>query len=347
MSSSTQITTLQQAFEQFERGSVRVPVHEIDAARDVQKQLRAAVEEALGQLCIRTFLAGSYRRKTQAVHLKDLDIVVVLDDPAGELRVSPSAALALTKNVAVTCALVGGATTKCRAVQCDLPGYSFWADLVPALEDGAGGLLLAYVDRKEGIEEWRPADPEGQTAACQEKNAQTEGVYVPVTRICKYWNGSFTSSPEQEKPLPSYLAEAILQDALSEPTGWPDAALAFFENAERHLSLPWPSVPCPGTSADCVDEKLESDRRVRALALVEQALVHARAAAGASDDAQALDAWAMVFGPAFPAPSTDPRGVAKAIGAGRATLVGTGVSATSEGQRPIPARSHGPARGQS
>jgi hypothetical protein len=321
-------------------------VHEIDAAKEAQKELRAAVEEALGELCIRTFLAGSYRRRTQAVHLKDLDIIVVLNDPTGELRRSPNAALALTKRVGLTCDLVGSATTKCRAVECELMGYSFWADLVPALDDGDGGLFLAYVDRKEGIEEWRLADPEGQTAACQEKNSDTGGAYVPATRICKYWNGSFTSSSKQEKPLPSYLAEAILHDALSGPTEWADAALAFFENAQHHLSLQEPSVPCPGASNDFVDEKLDDQRRLRALGLVEEALVHARAASRASDNDEALDAWARVFGPAFPAPSTDPGRVAKAIRTGRATLVGTGVSATSEGRRPIPARSHGAARQQ-
>ncbi len=195
MTSMTGIRTLQQAFEQFERDSVRVPVHEIDAAKKAHKELRAAVEEALGESCIRTFLAGSYRRRTQAVHLKDLDIIVVLDDLTGELRRSPNAALAMMKTVGQTCDLVSSATTKCRAVECELTGYSFWADLVPALDDGVGGLLLAYVDRKEEIEEWRLADPEGQTAACQEKNSETDGAYVPVTRICKFWNGSFTSSP--------------------------------------------------------------------------------------------------------------------------------------------------------
>jgi hypothetical protein len=347
MTNITGITTLQQAFEQFERNSVRVPAHEIDAAKMVQKKLRATVEEALGELCIRTFRAGSYRRRTQAVHLKDLDIIVVLDDPTGELRRSPNTALSLMKRVGLTCHLVSGAMTKCRAVECELLGYPFWADLVPALDDGTSGLLLAYVDHKEGIEEWRFADPEGQTVACQEKNTETGDLYVPVTRICKYWNGSFTSSPKQEKPLPSYLAEAILHDAVSSPTEWAHAALAFFENAQHHLSLQEPSVPCPGASNDFVDEKLEDQRRLRALGLVEGALVHARTAVQASDEDERLDAWARVFGPAFPAPSTDPSRVTKAIRTGRATLVGPGVSPTSEGRRPIPARSHGVAGQQS
>jgi hypothetical protein len=260
------ISTVQQAFEEFERTSVRVPDAENQAAKRVQTDFRDAVEKALDTFYADSFLTSSYRRKTQAVRLKDLDIIIVLNDPTGELRASPSGALALMKSAAHTYSLVSHVDVKCRAVECELAGHSFWADLVPALEDGRGGLLLAYVDKKESIEEWRPADPKGQVAACQAKNAATDGIYVPVTRICKFWNQSFTSSPSQEKPMPSYLVEAILHDALSGSCDWADAVLAFFQNAEHHLSLPYPSVPCPGKSTDYVDEKLKDARRVRALA---------------------------------------------------------------------------------
>lgn len=346
MPSTTRMTT-QEAFEEFERKHVRVPDQENAAAKQLQYELRAALKRELGERHGRSFLAGSYARKTQAVHLKDLDIIIVLNDPDGQLLASASGTLALMKSVAIRFEPVIQARTKCRAVECELAGVGFHADFVPALEEGRGGLLLAYVDRDEQIDEWRPADPEGQTKAGQEKNVETGGAYVPVSRIGKFWNQSFTSSPDQEKPLPSYYVEAILHDALWAPTGWPEAVLSFFENAHRHLSLPWPSIPCPGASDDHVDEQLENDRRLRALALVEEALVHARAARDANDDDAARDAWAKVFGQAFPAPSTDPQAVGRALGARKATVVGAGVSPKPTGHRPIPARSHGRARRQS
>ena len=341
------ISTVQQAFEEFERTSVRVPDVENQAAKRVQAAFRDAVQKALGAWYADSFLAGSYRRKTQAVHLKDLDIIIVLNNPTGELRASPSGALALMKRAAHTYNLVSHVEVKCRAVECELTGHSFWADLVPALEDGRGGLLLAYVDKKEGIEEWRPADTKGQVAACQAKNAATVGVYVPVTRICKFWNQSFTSSPSQEKPVPSYLVEAILYDALSRSCDWADAVLAFFENAERHLSLPYPSVPCPGKSTDYVDEKLEDARRLKALAKVQTILPYVRAAANEPDPYKAMDAWVPVFGPSFPAPSTKPGLIAKALRNRTATVLGAGVSVSPTGRQPIPVRSHGPARTES
>lgn len=334
------IMTVQQAFEDFERRHARVPDAQNRLAQTVQADFRSAVEDGLGARHQKSFLAGSYRRKTQAVRLKDLDIVFILNDFDGQLSASASGTLALMKEVAWAYGPVVSVRTKCRAAECRLTGYEFWVDAVPALPDDAGGLLLPYVNAEEDADDWRPADPDGQTTACQRKNDQTDGAYVPVTRVVKHWNQSFVSSPSQEKPLPSYLAEAILYDALGGPCEWADAALAFLERAQHDLSLPWPSVPCPGKTTDHVDEKLENDRRLRALSKVQAVLPDARAAAVEPDPKTAMELWARVFGPSFPAPSNHPALLGQAIREGAVTVVGTGVAATPKGRRHIPARSH-------
>jgi hypothetical protein len=340
------IKTVQQAFEAFERDSVRVPERENQDAKRVQREFRQAIKEELGPLYADSFLAGSYRRKTQAVHLKDLDIIVVLNDPTGEFAASAKATLYAMKAVAKAYAAVAVTRVKCRAVECELDGHPYWLDFVPALGDGEDGLLLAYNSDDEGLDEWRSADPEAQTQACIDKNAQTDGIYILVTRVCKYWNQSFVSSSSQKKPMPSYLVEAILHDALSRPGEWAHAVLAFFERAQHHLQTPSPTVPCPGDPENYVDEKLEDDRRLLALAKVEVALADARAAVAESDPGKAMDAWVKVFGPAFPAPSTHPSRIAQALKTGAATVGGTGITPFPSGRRPIPARSHGPARRQ-
>ena len=341
------ISSQQDAFEQFERKHVRVPEAENADAKKVEAEFRAALEEALGDIYAASFLAGSYRRKTQAVHLKDLDIILVLNDPTGKFRASAKATLVYLKDVVTVYDPVTTRRVKCRAVECELDGYTFWADIVPALVDTDGGLLLAYNNEEEGVDEWRPAGPKGQTQACSDKNAATDGAYVPVTRICKFWNGSFTSSPSQEKPVPSYWVESVLHNALDAPCDWPTAVVAFFENAQRHLSSPWPTVPCPGDPENYVDEKLDNQRRLNALAKVEAILPTVQAAAASTDLNEALELWGRVFGPAFPAPSTSDEAVAKALKKRTATVSGTGVTALPTGRRPIPARSHGPARPKS
>lgn len=335
------ISTVQQAFEEFEREHVRVPDVENTAAKKVQQEFRDAMEAALVELYAESFLAGSYRRKTQSEHLKDLDIIIVLNDPTGELRASAKRTLEMLKRHAPAYGPVIGREVKCRAVECELDGYTFWADLVPALTDGQGGLLLAYWNRDTGEDEWRSADPKAQTRACADKNRETNGVYVPVTRTGKYWNQSFTSSPSDEKPVPSYYVEAILHDAIAAECEWAQALTWFFERAREHLQNPRPSIPCPGAPAGTwVDENLDPERRMKAAVKVEEALGHARRAMAEPDAGKAMDHWAKVLGPAFPSPSTHPSLIAEALKGGTARLVGSGVSATPVGRKPIPARSH-------
>ncbi len=332
-------TTVHQAFKQFEAEHVRVPDKENAQAKKVHPDFRDAVAGALGNRYQDSFLAGSYRRKTQSEHLKDLDIIIVLNDPDGEYRRSAKGTLEAMSQAATAYDLVAGREVKCRAVECTLTGYPFWVDLVPALETN-GVIELAYVNKDTGEDEWREADPRGQTKACSDKNDQTDDIYVPAVRICKFWNQSFTSLPTDKKPLPSYYVEAILADAIDEPVDFPEAVFRFLERALDHLNNPGPSIPCPGAPGTYVDEQLDDDRRQRAAAKVEDALSHARRAMAADDPDEAKDHWARVFGPSFPAPCNNTAGLASAMDRGRATVVGTGASASSSGRVTIPARSH-------
>lgn len=61
------ITTVQQAFEEFEKQTVQVPTGQNDRAKDLHPDIRDAVKADLGELFNRAFLSGSYARKVQAV----------------------------------------------------------------------------------------------------------------------------------------------------------------------------------------------------------------------------------------------------------------------------------------
>lgn len=82
MASTQRIESVQQAFEQFEQQIVRVPKAENDSAKEVHPQIRETIRQELPEH-VETFLSGSYSRKVQVVRLKDIDIIVVLEDPAG------------------------------------------------------------------------------------------------------------------------------------------------------------------------------------------------------------------------------------------------------------------------
>ncbi len=84
---SSEFQSVHEAFERFENEVVRVPKAENDEAKRVHPKIRGTLERELPEH-LETFLSGSYGRRVQAVRLKDIDIIVVLDDPDGRFAAS-------------------------------------------------------------------------------------------------------------------------------------------------------------------------------------------------------------------------------------------------------------------
>ena len=100
-----QVALVQQAFEHFEREAVRVPPQDNEATKQVQKQIRDHLARELEEL-LATFLSGSYSRRVQVVRLHDIDIIVVVEDPAGVFSASAAAALTAIGDAARSCDVV-------------------------------------------------------------------------------------------------------------------------------------------------------------------------------------------------------------------------------------------------
>jgi hypothetical protein len=327
------IESQQQAFEKFEKDSVRVPDSENREAKKVHPEIRGTLEEHLEEV-IKTFLSGSYSRKVQVVRLNDVDVIVVLADPDGTFAASAGAALQWIRKAAKDSDLVRRTKLGVRAVKLFLHGHEFTVDLVAALESGGGeeGLLLARHLPDEGYDDWQLLNPKGQRQAARDKNRETDGVYVPAVRIIKFWIEGVG------KPLRSYHGEAILWHALTSPAGYPEAVVRFFDEAYARLA-PNARTPDPGTpAADPVDHRLEDDERAAARSKVEKARRIAHRAFESDDLGEALGLWTEVFGPAFPAPSTSSERIAGALSSGAAGIRGTGVR-PGRGREVVPARS--------
>jgi hypothetical protein len=327
------ISTVQQAFEEYEK-KVRVPPEQANRAKEVHPEVRAAVEKDLGELFNRAFLAGSYARKVQtAPNLKDVDIIFVLNDPDGEFAGSAQAALERLRQAAKTCDLVVSTRLGVRAVKLTIEGEEFTVDAVAALEDGFGNIKLARFIPDERLDDWTPANPKGQMDAHWEKNKATDGVFIPTVRIVKSWNQR--DKYKGKNALPSYLPESILFHAMTAKVDFADAMLAFFRDAETDLASSTPTVTCPGNPSNYVDERLDDDRREAALEKVRKVLEHAEAAVAEPDPGKAMDLWAKVFGPAFPAPSGDTSALAAALRSGTARATGAGISVGAVGGRKV------------
>lgn len=221
------IENVQQAFEKLEAESVRIPDWENRAAKAVHPKIRGTLEQELEQV-IRTFLSGSYRRRVQVVRLKDVDIIVILDDPDGTFASSAGATLEIIREAAKCSDLVRRTRLGVRAVKLFLHDYEFTVDLVAARQPTSGnGLLLARHLPNEGCDDWQLLNPEGQRQAAIDKNEECGGIYIPAVRIVKYWN----KGQGDPSPLRSYHAEAILWHALDGPVDYEEAMVRFFDEA--------------------------------------------------------------------------------------------------------------------
>lgn len=313
------IENVQQAFEKFEVETVRVPDQENKAAKEVHPQIRDTVEREL-EHHVDTFLSGSYSRRVQEGHLRDVDIIVVLEDPDGKYANSADAALEEIRDAASESELVRRTRKRVRAVKLFLHGHEFTVDLVAALRPASGkGLLLARHRPDEGLDDWQLLNPEGQKTAATDKNKLCGDMYIPAVRIVKFWNRG------EGKPLRSYHAEAILWHALTGPVDYAEAMVKFFDAAYDALA-PNARTSDPGApDADPVDELLESDERAAARVKVEKSREAAHAAFEAEDLAEALEGWVKVFGSSFPAPSATSEQISSALGSGGVGVVGAGI----------------------
>jgi predicted nucleotidyltransferase len=329
------IESVQQAFEQFEPEVVRVPKEENDAAKKVHPQIREALVQELPEH-LETFLSGSYSRRVQVVKLKDIDIIVVLDDPEGEFIDSADAALEAIRKAATTFELVKRTRKRKRSVRLTLHDHEFTIDLVAALEptDGEDGLLLARRMPEEGLDDWTLGHPRGQRQAAIDKNEQCGGIYIPSVRLARYWLGTVWG--DDHKPFRSYHAESVLHGALGEKVEYAEAMVLFFDAAHQALA-PGVLTPDPGAPDTFVDERLEDDERRLARQAVDRVRKAAHAAFEKEDVGEALDGWVEVFGSAFPAPSTSPVKVAASLAAHTAGVVGAGIRA-GRGRSVIEAR---------
>ncbi len=327
-----QIASVQEAFEQFERSVVRVQSEDNDAAKRVQQEIRDQLGRELAELQ-ETFLSGSYSRRVQVVRLHDIDIIVVVEDPTGAFAASAAAALEAIGNAARSCDLVSSVSSpRVRSVRLTLHDHEFTVDLVGAMEPESDedGLRLARHLPEEGRDDWTWGNPRGQREAAVAKNDETAGIYVPSVRLVKLWLGRVWG--DGDRPFRSYHAESILHGALREKVDYDEAMILFFDAAFDALA-PGVLTPDPGAPSAYVDERLDANDRREARDAVALARSAAHVAYEKEDVGDALDGWAEIFGPAFPAPSTSPEKVGASLAARTAGVVDAGIRA--ERGRPV------------
>ena len=300
--------------------------------RDAHIRLRERLmaDESLKPFIVGTFLQGSYRRHTgirpETGDKPDVDVVVVtrLD----QREYTPEAAM----NILVPFLdrhYRDKWKKKGRSIGIEMSKVKLDVVLTSAPSEAEERAILEFLRADDGADipsrasnawknaplwipdrearNWQRTHPLEQIRWTHEKNASTNGHYIHIVKLVKWWWQ--TQHPEQEHPR-SYPLEHIVGDCC--PNGVTSLAQGFtetLEEIERRYRLAAstnavPSLPDRGVPEQNVLKRIKASdfsqfhKKSGASANV------ARKAISSTDEGESAKLWSQIFGPRYPVRST-------------------------------------------
>lgn len=271
---STHVTAAKAAHEKV-REQLRTDAESKDAHRD-------------------TFLSGSYARCTAINDINDVDVICLLDiDPT---ITAPEVVLAWLHGI------LGEYynETKRQGRSIGVQGAKgVWLDIVPGspvlTDDGP----IRIPDREAS--EWVSSHPKGQLAAASDQNRATNGYFIPVVKLLKYWRDRLPRNTCRPK---SYVLEALVHRTIGYPTSYAVGVVNALEGIHRTYGAYRgtnivPTIPDPGYSSVNVAKRWKSAEFDEFMAEVESAAGVARRALDESDADESRKLWRRLFGAKF------------------------------------------------
>lgn len=247
------------------------------------------------------FLSGSYARETKIRPLKDIDLVMILEEdayPEYDEDGDPAALLDEVKDVLDGLYEDDDTVTvemQHRSVNLRFSNPPYGFDVVPAFV--VGGDVLRIPDRKHDM--WPRTNPAKHQELLTEANdaQHTDGTIVPIIKMLKGWNTN------QGGVVKSFWIEAqAMRVFASEIESYPKGVSEFFHRAADLILEPCPEPAGVGPDIDIslTDEERHVKRQkfLGFAQLADQALQCE--ADGDEDEAHRL--WYEIFGDPFPKP---------------------------------------------
>ena len=290
--------TVIEAFLKF-RGNLETTETEDATASRRQQKIRQQLDDAFD--IVTDFLTGAYRRHTKTKPLRDVDIMIVLQDTT-YLDKHPREILTAVRDAL---AVHYGQTRVCtdrRAVRVDfgvehvddLTGEVISFDVVPAFEDGDHYLIP---DDKLGI--WIPTNPKLHAELATAANQNFGEQWKPLVKMIKKWNHVHDNPVE-----PSFLIEVMALELITGPWTRSHAyeIRQFFASAADRITDRWPDPAHLGPDiSDVLDADPSKMSRARtALRDAEAACTQAILLDQQGQTGYALGAWRSLFGQLFP-----------------------------------------------
>ncbi|HEX7331826.1 MAG TPA: hypothetical protein VF290_10010 [Pyrinomonadaceae bacterium] len=241
-----------------------------------------------------TFLSGSYARSTAINDINDVDVICLLDI---NYAITPPEVL-LGWLEGILARYYSKTRRQGRSVRVDADN-NVSIDIVPSAAISVDDGPLRIPDRE--AREWVPTHPKGQIAAATEKNKTTNGYYVQVVKLMKFWRDQL---PTEQCRLKSYILETLVHGSIGYPSSHATAVVNVLEGIERlygnyRNTNTVPLISDPGYSTVNVAKRLTPSDFSAFMSEVRPAAATARMALSTTDAEASRMLWRQVFGSTF------------------------------------------------
>jgi hypothetical protein len=241
-----------------------------------------------------TFLSGSYARSTAINDINDVDVICVLD--LDHRITEPEVCLAWIQ--AILARHYKETKRQGRSVGASA-AKGVWLDIVPATLVSADDGPLWIPDRE--AREWVQTHPKGQIAAGVSKNKATNGYFVQVVKLLKFWRDRLGTDPCNPK---SYILEALIHGTIGNPSSHAAAIVNVLEGLESSYGSyrntnRVPVISDPGYTSVNVAKRWAAKEFTDFMVQVKSSAATARSAFNSSDEAASRKLWRQLFGSNF------------------------------------------------
>jgi hypothetical protein len=276
--------------------SIEPTARHVTAAKNAHEKVREhlRVDEDSKEAHKETFLSGSYARSTAFNDIHDVDVVCVLD--INQAITAPEVVLAWIQGILSRYYDKTKRQGRSVGVQA---ASDVWLDIVPSTPIASDAGPLWIPDRE--AHEWVPTHPRGQIAAAVSQNSATNGYFVQVVKLMKFWRDRLPRESCQPK---SYVLETLVNRTIGYPSSHAQAVVNALEGIERTYGAfrktnAVPSIPDPGYSSVNVAKRWSSSDFDEFMLHVQSAATTARQALDSPDQATSRSLWRRLFGSQF------------------------------------------------
>jgi hypothetical protein len=241
-----------------------------------------------------SFLSGSYARHTAIDDINDVDVICIID--IDRWITEPEVVLAWTQSILRKYykeTKRQGRSVGARAAK------GVWLDIVPAppimTDDGP----LWIPDRE--AKQWVQTHPRGQIQAATDKNKATNGYYVQVVKLMKFWRDRL---PTESCRLKSYILESLTHRNIGSPSSHAAAVASVLEGIETSYGAYRsngivPTISDPGYPSVNVAKHWRANDFTDFMNQVKTAASSARKALDSTDESESRRLWRQLYGAKF------------------------------------------------